>query len=79
MFWLKSCPRCDGDLYDARDLFGGYLACLQCGHYLNELEELAVGYTSWAVPEAELAESEVNEHGELVGLAEPAVFERVAL
>ena len=31
MFWLKQCPRCGGDLHDARDWFGAYITCLQCG------------------------------------------------
>lgn len=70
MFWLKSCPRCTGDIYDARDLFGGYLACLQCGYYLSEMEELAVGCISWVVSEIELAELEVNEHGGFAGTEE---------
>ena len=77
MFWLKSCPRCAGDLYDARDLFGGYLACLQCGHYLSELEELAVGCISWVAPETELAKLELNEHGVLAGREEAEALEQV--
>lgn len=40
MFWLKACPRCHGDLYQEKDLFGSYLACLQCGHELSVMEEL---------------------------------------
>jgi hypothetical protein len=41
MFWLKMCPRCRGDLYDSKDGYGRYVACLQCGSYLGELEEVA--------------------------------------
>ena len=77
MFWLKSCPRCSGDLYDSRDLFGRYLACLQCGHYLSDLEVLAVGCMSWLGSEAELAELEVNEHGVMAGLERSEALERV--
>ena len=44
MFWLKSCPRCHGDLYEGRDFYGLYIACLQCGHYLGEAEELVLKY-----------------------------------
>ena len=40
MFWLKACPRCHGDLYREEDIFGIYLACLQCGHELGMIEEL---------------------------------------
>ena len=31
MFWLKSCPRCSGDLYQDDDQYGRYVSCLQCG------------------------------------------------
>lgn len=35
MFWLKSCPRCQSDLYDNTDIYGSYINCFQCGHYLT--------------------------------------------
>jgi hypothetical protein len=44
MFWFKSCPRCRGDLYEGKDIYGRYVACLQCGHYLGEAEELVLSY-----------------------------------
>ncbi len=33
---FKSCPRCDGDIFIDRDLYGWFEQCLQCGyaHYL---------------------------------------------
>ena len=31
MFWLTSCGRCGGDLYEDRDHYGTYVSCLQCG------------------------------------------------
>jgi hypothetical protein len=31
MVWLKACPRCLGDLISESDLYGSYVACLQCG------------------------------------------------
>ncbi len=31
MFWFKLCPRCSGDLYEDRDLYGSFLTCMQCG------------------------------------------------
>ena len=40
MFWLKACPRCHGDLYLEEDIFGSYVACLQCGRELNMAEQL---------------------------------------
>lgn len=44
MFWLKSCPRCRGDLFQARDHYGWYVSCLQCGHHFNEVEEAIFRY-----------------------------------
>ncbi len=42
MFWLKSCPRCHGDLYEDRDLHGRYIACLQCSHHLSPAQEVGL-------------------------------------
>ena len=39
MFWLKGCPRCNGDLYEDRDIHGAYIACLQCSKYLTAADE----------------------------------------
>lgn len=38
MVWLKSCPRCRGDLFLDNDSCGWHLVCLQCGHrkYLKQ-------------------------------------------
>jgi len=38
MFWLKTCPRCKGDLYLDHDLNGRDAVCLQCGYraYLDQ-------------------------------------------
>jgi len=35
MLWLKCCPRCGGDLYLERDVYGAYVACLQCGRHFD--------------------------------------------
>ena len=43
MFWFKSCPKCHGDLYSNSDVYGSYVACLQCSHYLTETEEAQLG------------------------------------
>ncbi|MBI4202200.1 MAG: hypothetical protein HY532_03680 [Chloroflexi bacterium] len=34
--WLKQCPKCQGDLFLDRDMYGPFVSCLQCGYYLNE-------------------------------------------
>ena len=31
MFWFKLCPRCSGDLFEDRDQYGKFIACMQCG------------------------------------------------
>lgn len=47
MLCLKCCPRCNtGALYESRDVYGSYIACLQCGYYLSEAEEVALRYAS---------------------------------
>lgn len=41
MLWLKQCPRCQqGDLHRSRDMWGDFVACLQCGYYLPDNEGL---------------------------------------
>ncbi|GEM_PF-4521028 len=32
MYWLGSCAKCRGDLFETTDLYGRYLDCYQCGH-----------------------------------------------
>ena len=39
MFWIKACPRCRGDLYEGRDIYGNYVSCLQCARCLTIEEE----------------------------------------
>ena len=31
MIKFKGCPKCQGDLYLATDIYGRYFNCLQCG------------------------------------------------
>ena len=35
MLYLKSCPRCEGDVRYERDMYGSYLDCLQCGFSIS--------------------------------------------
>ena len=58
MFWFKRCLKCNGDLYDNRDMHGSYVACLQCGHHLTPDQEHAF----W---QEALAREEVNSAGAL--------------
>jgi hypothetical protein len=39
---LKKCPRCGGDMFIERDLYGWYEKCLQCSYYceLMGLDEI---------------------------------------
>jgi DNA-directed RNA polymerase subunit M/transcription elongation factor TFIIS len=41
MMFLKACPRCRGDLYINRDIYGTYLECVQCGYIRDLAEETA--------------------------------------
>ena len=45
MYWLKACPRCHGDLHEESDLYGAYVACIQCGYLLNTRDEEALHLT----------------------------------
>ena len=35
MLYLKSCPRCKGDIIANRDMYGEYRECLQCGYMVD--------------------------------------------
>lgn len=37
MVYLKSCPKCLGDLTVAQDGYGAFISCLQCG-FMKDLE-----------------------------------------
>lgn len=39
MWRLKKCPRCKGDMFIDRDLYGWYEQCLQCS-YRSELKDI---------------------------------------
>ena len=41
MVWLKSCPRCGGDLYMEEAHFGSYVSCFQCGAAIADFDERA--------------------------------------
>ena len=42
MLWLKTCPKCSGDLSQERDDYGPYIQCTQCGLVLNQIQEAAL-------------------------------------
>ncbi len=41
MWKLRSCPKCGGDMFIDKDIYGWYEKCLQCSHQhdLNDLAE----------------------------------------
>ena len=39
MLYLKACNRCQGDVEFGSDMYGPFLACLQCGHVIDSKEE----------------------------------------
>ena len=41
MFKLRGCSKCHGDLYAGEDVYGAYLACVQCGRYFFVTESPA--------------------------------------
>ena len=43
MIWHKSCPRCHGDLTRDEDMYGHYVACIQCGYYLMDADQMLLG------------------------------------
>ena len=57
MLWFKQCPRCEGDLHHDRDVYGEYVACLQCGYYMPDPEMFAL-LNPIAVEQAATAEQE---------------------
>ena len=50
MFWFKGCPKCHGDLYTDKDVYGSYVVCFQCSRYLTRDEEAHIN-SSGAQPE----------------------------
>ena len=36
MFFFKTCPKCQGDMYLDQDSYGTYRKCLQCGHIVDQ-------------------------------------------
>ena len=38
-FWLRACPKCDGDLEAAEDILETYVECVQCGLELTPAQE----------------------------------------
>jgi len=51
---LKSCPRCNGDMFYECDQHGEFLECLQCG-YLRDLSDQPSGQSHLSVKEREPA------------------------
>ncbi|MBI4199814.1 MAG: hypothetical protein HY535_05025 [Chloroflexi bacterium] len=59
MLWFRECPRCGGDLYRDRDMYGRYIACLQCGYYLSDAQMEALERMLATAQEPERAEAAV--------------------
>jgi hypothetical protein len=39
MYWLRACPRCQGDLHEEKDIHGVMVTCIQCGYVATASEE----------------------------------------
>jgi DNA-directed RNA polymerase subunit RPC12/RpoP len=50
-YWLKGCSRCHGDLREESDIYGKYVACMQCGYILLSEEEQLIWATGKLEPE----------------------------
>ncbi len=50
MLWLKTCPRCHGDLAEGHDRHGRYITCIQCGNYITDRQELTLRQTGALLP-----------------------------
>lgn len=50
MLWLKTCPRCHGDLVLESDIHGQYASCIQCGAEFSEGPVARVSGASRHVP-----------------------------
>ena len=48
MYWLKSYPRCSGDLFENSDNYRSYIDCFQCGDYLAALEDADIRYDNFS-------------------------------
>jgi hypothetical protein len=46
MYWLKSCPRCSGDLVQTTELEDYRVSCLQCGLTLTREQETTLPRTA---------------------------------
>ena len=51
MVYLKSCPKCLGDLTVGQDAYGTFISCLQCGF----MRDIDVERTSKVVSKAPVA------------------------
>jgi hypothetical protein len=54
MLYIKSCPRCRGDVHVDRDSWGAFAKCLQCGFSRDVLSR--AGVNPPAPPDPETAD-----------------------
>lgn len=51
---LKGCPRCDGDIFIDRDLYGWFEQCIQCGYTRDLRSTVKLGQQqAWSEKEEE--------------------------
>ena len=55
MAWWKSksCPRCDGDMFIDRDLYGWYEQCIQCSYARDLKNTVKSGQRAYGEKEEE--------------------------
>lgn len=59
MIWIKSCPKCRGDLVEIDDIYGKYVSCLQCG---REMVAVKPDTSAWKIE----AQDSLEDQAELV-------------
>ena len=42
MMWLKSCPRCRGNLFADADFYARYVVCIRCGETPQQWQQSIV-------------------------------------
>ncbi len=56
MVYLKSCPKCLGDLTMREDAYGSFISCIQCG-FMRDIDSGAVLKASARAPTAPAAKA----------------------
>jgi hypothetical protein len=59
MLSWQSCPKCKGNIYIDRDVYGWFVECLMCG-FSHDLEELGISQDESIQVELKLSQNEIR-------------------